>query len=406
MAIGLPKSLNLSAVGGVRVGTAMLGGRSEPRDDLALIELEPGSRTAAAFTRNRFCAAPVLLARQHLGVTSPRYLLINAGNANAGTGEQGLEDAVDCCRLLARAAGCEPEEVLPFSTGVIGEPLAVQRFHAAIPEAVASLKADGWARAAAAIITTDTLAKGVSTTFEVGDTRCQMTGIVKGSGMIRPDMATMLAFVVTDAAVGPQALQYCLSHSVEATFNRITVDGDTSTNDACTLSATGASGAARIEDIDNDDFRALLQATREVCRELAQGIVRDGEGVTKFVTVTVEEGRTESECKKVAYAVAHSPLVKTAMFASDPNWGRILAAVGRSMSQDVDIERVRVYLDEVCIVENGGRCAAYREEDGQRVMDREDITVRIVLANGEHRTTVWTTDLSHDYVRINAEYRT
>ena len=406
MAIGLPHTLSLAPVGGVRVGTSALGGRSQPRDDLALIELSPGTRTAAAFTRNRFCAAPVVIARQHLGVAAPRYLLINAGNANAGTGEQGVEDAVACCQLLARATGCGPDEVLPFSTGVIGEPLSVERFHPAVPRALAALSSDGWTAGAAAIMTTDTLAKGVSTTFEVADTVCRITGIVKGSGMIRPDMATMLAFVATDAAVAPEALQYCLSQAVEGSFNCITVDGDTSTNDACTLSATGASGAEPIEDVEHDGFRALRNATREVCRLLAQGIVRDGEGVTKFITVAVEEGRSDAECREVAYAVAHSPLVKTAMFASDPNWGRILAAVGRSVSQDLDIERVRVFLDEVCIVENGARAEGYREEDGQRAMDREEITVRIALGSGDHNATVWTTDLSHDYVTINAEYRT
>ena len=405
MAIGLPEELSLTPVGGVRLGTAALGGRAEPRDDLALLELAASTHTAAVFTRNRFCAAPVVVAQQHLGATPPRYLLVNAGNANAGTGVRGIEDAVSCCRILSQEAGCDPESVLPFSTGVIGEHMEMERFQCAIPIAVSALRANAWEAAAGAIMTTDTMPKGISRTFEVAETECHITGIVKGAGMIRPDMATMLSFIATDAAVTPDALQFALNRSVDDSFNCVTVDGDTSTNDACVLSATGASGAALIDDVEHDGFRDLSRALLAVCQWLAQAIVRDAEGVTKYVTVRVEQGRSRVDCRRVAYAVAHSPLVKTAMFAADPNWGRILAAVGRSMPADVDIEGVRVLLDEVCIVENGARALSYREEDGQAVMDRSEITVTVQLGYGEHAATVWTTDLSHDYVRINAEYR-
>ena len=406
MAVGLSGNLSMAPVAGARVSSAALGGRREPRDDLALIELSSGARCAAAFTRNRFCAAPVAVARRHLDASFPRYLLINAGNANAGTGERGLRDALRSCEMVARAAGVPAESVLPFSTGVIGEHLELERFERAIPLALESLRPDRWEDAARAIMTTDTVAKGVSREFAVGGTKCRVNAIAKGSGMIRPDMATMLAFAVTDAEVGPGPLSACLQGAVDETFNCITVDGDTSTNDACVLAATGASGASPIEDTGEEAYGALREAVRDALQWLAQAIVRDAEGATKFIRIDVEEGESDALCRRVAYAVAESPLVKTAMFASDPNWGRILAAVGRSLPAHADIEGVRVWLDDVCIVERGGRAPAYREEDGQRVMDREELRVRIRLGSGRHRARVWTSDLSHEYVRINAEYRT
>ena len=405
MAVGLTGDLRMAPLGGVRVGSAALGGRAQPRDDLALFELRPGSECAATFTRNRFCAAPVTVARRHLGESAPRYLLVNAGSANAGTGERGRRDAQRCCELVARATGVAASCVLPFSTGVIGEHLELARFEGALPAALAGLRPDGWEGAARAIMTTDTVAKGASRTFRVGGTECRVNAVAKGSGMIRPDMATMLAFAATDAAVSSRALNACLRAAVDESFNCITVDGDTSTNDACVLAATGASGAARIDDPGQEGGGALFDAVREVLRQLAQAIVRDAEGATKFVTVIVEEGESEALCRTVAYAVAESPLVKTAMFASDPNWGRILAAVGRSLPGHAEIDRVRICLDDVCIVEQGGRAPSYREEDGQRVMDREEFCVRIRLGGGRHRARIWTSDLSHEYVRINAEYR-
>ena len=406
MAVGLADRTPIREVGGVRVSSAALGGRTEPRDDLALFELASGSVSVAAFTQNRFCAAPVQVARSHLRAAAPRYFLVNAGNANAGTGRRGESDARRCCALVAEQAGVDAESVLPFSTGVIGEHLDLACFESAIPAAFARLRPEGWEDAAAAIMTTDTVAKGISRRFRVGETECAISAIAKGSGMIRPDMATMLAFAATDAQVSSEALRTCLGRALEESFNCITVDGDTSTNDACVLAATGASGAPRIHDAEEEGFAAFYEAVRETFRWLAQAIVRDAEGATKFITVDVDEGESRASCREVAYAVAHSPLVKTAMFASDPNWGRILAAVGRSLPDSADIGRVRIWLDEVCIVEQGERAPGYREEDGQRVMRREEPCVRIRLGNGDQRAVVWTSDLSHDYVTINAEYRT
>ena len=405
MAVGLSGIVSMAPVKGVRVGSAALGGRPSPRDDLALFELAPGSRCAATFTRNRFCAAPVAVARRHLAEAAPRYFLVNAGNANAGTAERGLHDALRCCEMVGASSGVGTASVLPFSTGVIGEYLELERFERAIPSALEALAPDGWESAAHAIRTTDTVAKGVSRSFRVDGTECRLNAVAKGSGMIRPDMATMLAFAATDAAVAPDVLDTCLRAAVEDSFNRITVDGDTSTNDACVLAATGASGARPIDDVRQDAYGVLFEAVRESLEWLAQAIVRDGEGATKFITVVVEEGESEALCRRVAYAVAESPLVMTAMFASDPNWGRILAAVGRSLPPHADIDRVRVYLDDVCIVEEGGRAPTYREEDGQRVMDRDELCVRVRLGSGSSKARVWTSDLSHEYVRINAEYR-
>ena len=390
---------------GVRVATAALGGRSRPRDDLTLFEIAPGARCAATFTRNAFCAAPVTVAREHLALEAPRYLLVNAGNANAGTGARGIADAKRCCALVSEATGAPAASVLPFSTGVIGEPLPVERFERAIPAAAERLGEDGWLDAASAIATTDIVPKGASRTVDLGGRTATVTGIAKGSGMIRPDMATMLAFIATDAAVAPDALRSMVREAVEASFNRITVDGDTSTNDACVLVATGALGNAPAGEA-SPEYPALAAAVGEVALELAHAIVRDGEGATKFVTVEVEEGAGGDECLAVAYTVAHSPLVKTALYASDANWGRILAAVGRAGLANLDLSRIRIWLNGVCIVSGGERDAAYTEEAGTEAVSREEIVIRIALGRGEARDRVWTCDFSHEYVTINAEYRT
>jgi len=404
MPIGYLKLPQLLSVAGVRLAAAAAGIRYRDRKDLVLIELAETSQCAAVFTRNAFCAAPVRVAREHLSLNSPRFLIINSGNANAGTGTRGLEDARASCRMLAQRVGCAPEQVLPFSTGVIGEPLPVERIEAALDGAIADLCEDGWSKAAHAIMTTDTVAKGVSRTLELGGHRIVITGIAKGAGMIRPDMATMLAYIATDANVALSALQDCLRKAVDASFNRITVDGDTSTNDACVLVASGASQAP-VLDVGHPDYKAFCDAVAAVCRQLAQLIVRDAEGATKFVTVCAEGGRDADECLQVAYTVAHSPLVKTALYASDPNWGRILAAVGRAGLADLDVDKVQIFLDDVCIVRDGGRASEYREQDGQRVMDKEEIRISIQLGRGTASETIWTSDLSDEYVRINAEYR-
>ncbi len=404
MAVGPGLLPALHPVAGVRLGSTRAGlRRRSERHDLLLVELAEGSTGAAVFTRNAFCAAPVTVARNHLAATPPRWLLVNAGNANAGTGAEGLAAAEACCRALAELAGLQASGVLPFSTGVIGEPLPVGKLTAALPQALAALDVAGWKAAAEAIMTTDTRPKGASRCVSLGGREFTVTGIAKGAGMIRPDMATMLAFIATDASLPAVELQATLDAAVNASFNRISVDGDTSTNDACVLLATGASGVT----IDSETERAAFDgAVREVCVELAQAIVRDGEGATKFITVRIEGGANPGECLQVAETIAHSPLVKTAFFASDPNWGRILAAVGRAGLEALDLERVVIDLDEVRIVEGGGRAAGYREEDGQRVMDREEITVRVDLGRGPASETLWTCDFSHDYVTINAEYRT
>jgi glutamate N-acetyltransferase/amino-acid N-acetyltransferase len=404
VAVDLSAPARLDPVAGVAVGSVSLGVREAPRDDLTLLLLAPGTAAAATFTRNAFCAAPVTLARRHLACAAPRCLVINAGNANAGTGAAGLRAAERVCELVADAGGCEREEVLPFSTGVVGELLDTGPFEAAVPRAVASASEDGWLAAAHAIMTTDTVAKGVSRRFESDGRSHVVTGIAKGSGMIRPDMATMLAFIATDAGVAPDLLQRILDDAVQRSFNCITVDGDTSTNDACVLLATGA--GARIDDAGAAGALALRDAVNDVCTWLAQAIVRDGEGASKFITVRVEQGRDVAECRQVAYTVAHSPLVKTAMYASDANWGRILAAVGRAGLPALDIDAVRMHLGDVLIVERGGRAAAYREEQGAAVMAAPEILVRIELGRGDAAAEVWTCDLSHDYVTINAEYRT
>jgi len=395
----------LHPVPGFRLGTTCAGIKKVERRDLVVMELAEGSTVAAVFTQNAFCAAPVIVARKHLIQTSPRYLLTNTGNANAGTGEQGIADAEACCDALARSADCAREEVLPFSTGVIGEALSLDKICKGIPDAYAVLSEDGWMDAAHGIMTTDTVPKGASRQININDQQVTITGIAKGSGMIRPDMATMLAYIATDAKVDSDDLQSSLQNAAEQSFNRITVDGDTSTNDACLLVATGQSGAS-VSKSRSQDYDVFCGAVREVCEQLALAIVRDGEGATKLITVQVEEGRDEAECLQVAYTVAHSPLVKTAFFASDPNWGRILAAIGRSGVQDLDVKQIRIFLNEVCIVSGGGRDSQYREELGQAVMNASEIIVKILLGRGNSSERVWTCDLSYDYVRINAEYRT
>lgn len=394
----------MSAVPGIRLSVAAAGIRYRGRDDLVLIELAAGGSVAAVFTRNAFCAAPVTVAREHLAKDPARYLLINAGNANAGTGVPGLRAARETCRLLAGMAGCAMSQVLPFSTGVIGEDLPVDPFAQAIPGLLSTLRDDAWPQAAAAIMTTDTAPKLASRSVELTDGTVTVTGMAKGSGMICPDMATMLAFLGTDAAVPRPLLQALLQRAVARSFNRITVDGDTSTNDACVLMASGTSGV-RVESGESADGARLAGAIDAVCAELAEMIVRDGEGATKLVRLCVESAASDAEAAAVAYTVAHSPLVKTALFASDPNWGRILAAVGRAGVDGLDVERVRIWLGDVCIVSAGGRDPGYREQAGQAVMDLPEITIRIDLDRGDARTEVLTCDLSYDYVKINAEYR-
>jgi glutamate N-acetyltransferase/amino-acid N-acetyltransferase len=388
---------------GIRVGTVMAGIRKADRRDLVVFELGPAATTAAVFTRNAFCAAPVMVARAHLGAMRPRALLINTGNANAGTGAVGEAAARACCAALAERLGCAPEAVLPFSTGVIGEPLPVDRLTAALSAAVEALAPDGWADAAWGILTTDTQPKAVSRSFERDGQTVTVNGIAKGAGMIRPDMATMLAFVAVDAVIDPADLQGALEAAVAGSFNCITVDGDTSTNDACCLVATGDGPRLTPDDPAWPAFRAALD---EVCLQLAQAIVRDGEGATKFITVAVDQARDAAEARQVADAIAHSPLVKTAFFASDPNWGRILAAVGRAGLTELDLAGVEIDLGEVGVVRAGGLDPAYREADGQRVMAGTDITITVRLGRGAAGVRIWTCDLGHDYVRINAEYRT
>ncbi len=404
MPVGSLQLPPLAQIRGIRLAAVAAGIRYQGRDDLVVMELAAGSRAAAVFTRNAFCAAPVVVAREHLQQDMPRYLLINSGNANAGTGASGLADARACCQALAQLSGCDARQVLPFSTGVIGQKLPVERLQAALPAALSALSDSAWAAVAEAIKTTDTVAKGVSRQLQVDGRPVTVTGIAKGAGMIRPDMATMLAYLGTDADVEAESLRSCLQAAVERSFNRITVDGDTSTNDACVLVATGAAGGAALSPA-HPDYPAFCEVIAQVCERLAELIVRDAEGATKFVTVEVSGGADARECLQVAYTVAQSPLVKTALFASDPNWGRILAAVGRAGLRDLDVSKVDIFLDQVCIVRQGGVAPDYREADGQRVMNQAEILIDIRLGRGGARERVWTSDLSHEYVRINAEYR-
>jgi glutamate N-acetyltransferase/amino-acid N-acetyltransferase len=403
--LSAPRAADLLPVPGVRIGVAEAGVRKANRKDLTVFLLEPGAAVAGVFTRNRFCAAPVQVCREHLARGDIRALVINTGNANAGTGQDGLARARSTCTALARHLNVAPEQVLPFSTGVIMEPLPVDRIEAGLPAALADAKPDHWLRAAEGIMTTDTVAKAFSRQVQVGGATVTVTGISKGAGMIRPNMATMLGFMATDARVDASVMQQLARDLADGSFNRVTVDGDTSTNDSFIVIATQRAEHAPITSLDSAEGRALKGAMLEVARLLAQAIVRDGEGATKFIAVRVEGGKTVDECLKVAYAISHSPLVKTAFFASDPNLGRILAAVGYAGIDDLDQTKIDLYLDDVHVAVNGGRNPAYREEDGQRVMKQSEITVRVGLGRGSAADTVWTCDFSHDYVTINADYR-
>lgn len=403
MAVGPATLSEMFPVDGIRLGVASAGIKKPGRKDVVVIEVCEGASVAGVFTKNAFCAAPVVLSKQHIVSGSNRYLLTNTGNANAGTGKQGMIDAQACCEALAALTGVSAQDVLPFSTGVIGEKLPVEKIKAALPDALSNLNDDTWALAAEGIMTTDTRPKGVSVQFQHKGKTITLSGISKGSGMIMPNMATMLGYVATDAAIKPDALQSLLSQAADKSFNRITVDGDTSTNDSCILIATGKSGMQ----VDEDPalLEQFTQALESVMLELALAIVKDGEGATKLVTIQVETADSQKEALDTAYTVAHSPLVKTALFASDPNWGRILAAVGRAGIENLVLEDLKIYLDDVCLVENGGRADSYTEEAGQAVMNQENILIRICLNRGDVSETVWTTDLSHDYVTINADYR-
>ena len=389
-------------VAGFQLGTTCAGIKMAGRKDLVLMQISEGSTAAAVFTQNKFCAAPVTIAKQHLGQMSPSYLLVNTGNANAGTGEQGIADSLSCCQAVADATEANLQQILPFSTGVIGESLPVDTICSAVADAKQNLSVDGWQDAAEGILTTDTRPKGASIQFDINGSPVTISGICKGSGMIKPNMATMLGYVATDAAIDEELLYAALQKANGKSFNRITVDGDTSTNDAVMLVATGASGVQ----IDEANFEQFLTELTAIFVELAQSIIRDGEGANKFVTVTVDGANNSQEALAVAYTVAESPLVKTALTASDPNWGRILAAVGRAEIDDLDVSTIQISLNSVLIAENGGRASSYTEAQGQKAMQAEDIEILIKLNRGQVSETVWTTDLSYEYVRINAEYRT
>ncbi|MGN6374018.1 MAG: bifunctional glutamate N-acetyltransferase/amino-acid acetyltransferase ArgJ [Sphingomonas sp.] len=405
----LPVAANLKPVPGLELGYAEAGVRKANRKDLLVMRLAPGATVAGVFTRNRFCAAPVQVCKAHLEAVHAtgvpiRALVINTGNANAGTGDAGLAAANATCAALSGLLGCEPSQMLPFSTGVILEPLPVDRIEAGLPKAVANLKADNWLNAAEAIMTTDTQPKAASRTVVIDGVTVTLTGISKGAGMIKPNMATMLGFVATDARVAQPLLKQLVKDAADRSFNAITIDGDTSTNDSFILMATGAA-PLEIADDASPAYAALRDAVVGLSQQLAQMIVRDGEGATKFITVAVEEGASVDECRKVAYAIGHSPLVKTAFYASDPNLGRILAAIGYAGIDDLDVSRLNLYLDDVWVAKNGGRNPDYQEADGQRVMKQSEITVRVKLGRGSAAATIWTCDLSHDYVSINADYR-
>ena len=408
MAVNLspPDPSQLYPIAGVRLGVTEAGVRKAGRKDLTILLLEPGASVAGVFTQNRFCAAPVQICREHLAHgAAVRAMLINTGNANAGTGEDGRRRALRSCEVLAEKLKLSPLEILPFSTGVIMEPLPLDRIEAGLDAALADARADNWLRAAEAIMTTDTVAKAFGKQLLMDGALVSITGISKGAGMIRPNMATMLGFLATDACVSPALMQQLARELADASFNRVTVDGDTSTNDSFMLIASNQARHAVIDDLDSANGQALKAALLEVAQQLAQAIVRDGEGATKFIRIQVEGGKTEAECRQVAYAIAHSPLVKTAFFASDPNLGRILAAVGYAGVDDLDQRCIDLYLDDVQVASSGGRHPSYLEEDGQRVMRQSEITVRVLLGRGPAMQTVWTCDLSHDYVSINADYR-
>jgi glutamate N-acetyltransferase/amino-acid N-acetyltransferase len=409
MAVNLPLPSNLKPVTGIELGYAEAGIRKANRKDLLVMKLAPTATVAGVFTTNRFCAAPVQVCKAHLedvniSGSRIRALVVNTGNANAGTGETGLADANATCASLAELLGCEASQILPFSTGVILEPLPVERIQAGLPQAIRNLKTDNWYSAAEAIMTTDTQPKAASRTVVIDGKTITLTGISKGAGMIMPNMATMLGFLATDAAVAQPVLDHLVKEAADQSFNCITIDGDTSTNDSFIVIATGTA-ALEINEIDSPEYLALAKAVTGLSQELAQMIVRDGEGATKFITVTVEDGDNVEECRKIAYEIGHSPLVKTAFFASDPNLGRLLMAIGKAGVADLDVSKINLYLDDVLVVKNGGRNPSYKEEDGQRVMKKSEITVRVKLARGDATATIWTCDLSHEYVSINADYR-
>ena len=401
----LPLASNLKPVAGFECGYAQAGIKKPGRKDVLVMRLAEGATVAGVFTTNRFCAAPVQVAKMHLAGAKPiRALVINTGNANAGTGEAGLTNAHATCDALAKLLGCDAQQILPFSTGVILEPLPVDKLIAGLPAAIANLQTDNWLHAAEAIMTTDTQPKAASRSVMIAGKSVTLTGISKGAGMIKPNMATMLGYIACDAAVPQSLLEELVKHAANQSFNCITIDGDTSTNDSFILMATGA-GELQIHDAASAEYAALRDVITELAQELAQMIVRDGEGATKFITIKIEQGQSEEECKKIAYAIGHSPLVKTAFFASDPNLGRILAAIGYAGVHDLDVAKLNLYLDDVWVAKNGGRHPDYREEQGQRVMQQSEITVRVTLARGTAHATIWTCDLSHDYVSINADYR-
>ena len=405
MAVGEYPFPSMHPVAGVKLTAVCAGIKRQNRRDVVLFELAEGSAVAGVFTKNAFCAAPVTLCKAHLAAAPIRYLVINSGNANACTGEQGLRDAKATCEAIAQQTGVKPEQVLPFSTGVIGEPLPVAKIIAVIPEALANATELGWTDAGAGIMTTDTRPKGFSQQIEYHGKTITVNGIAKGAGMIKPNMATMLGYIATDARIAQPLLQQLAREAADKSFNRITIDGDTSTNDSCILIATGQVDLPEVHKPEGELYEKLRDIIFAAYTHLAKSIVSDGEGATKFVTVAVSGGANRDECLDVAYAVAHSPLIKTALFASDPNWGRIVAAIGYAGVPDLDATKVRVHLNDVLIVENGGRAASYTEEQGQAVMKGEDIAIRIDLGRGNVAETVWTTDLSYEYVRINADYR-
>lgn len=405
MSVGLKYPQSLVKIKGIRLSASSAKIYRKKRDDIALIEITDGSVTSAAFTQNRFCAAPVQISKNHLSKSKPRYCLINAGNANAGTGEDGLSNSKAICRELAKITNCNENEILPFSTGVIGEDLPVEKINKVLPQLVKNLSEDCWVNVAKSIMTTDTIPKAVSSQISIANSTVSITGIAKGSGMIKPDMATMLSFVATDANVTKDALDKIRDHALFKSFNRITIDGDTSTNDSFLLISTCAIDAPIIDKKDSKEFKILENEIIKVCRELAQAIVRDGEGATKFISIQVDEGIDSSECLSVAYKVAESLLVKTAFTASDPNWGRIIAAIGNSNIRDLDIHKIDVYIDDICIVNNGERSKTYSEDKGKKVMKQNEIILRINLRRGTFSEEIWTTDLSYEYIKINAEYR-
>ena len=405
MAVGDVTMPQMHVVKGVKIGSTEAYVRYQNRRDLVIFEFAEGSNVAGVFTQNAFCAAPVHVSKAHLQLANPRYLVINTGNANAGTGKIGMANAEATCAKLAELAGVSKTEILPFSTGVIGEQLPLARLLTGLQPALNTLKDDAWLDAATGIMTTDTLPKGASEQFELDGITYTMTGISKGAGMIRPNMATMLGYVATDAPISRELVQLLLKETVNVSFNRITVDGDTSTNDSCILIATGQAGGIEISSIDDSRYAVILDVLTRVMTRLAQLIIRDGEGATKFITITVEGGLNTQECCDIAYSIAHSPLVKTAIFASDPNWGRILAAIGYAGVKNLDVEKIQVWLDDVQICKDGGAAADYTEEAGARVMSQAEMLIRVNLGRGDAKDTVYTCDLSYDYVKINADYR-